>query len=135
MPLDHKHLLLTATVARPLVDVVATKDWLVRLVAALGMKVAAGPIAHYCTAQDNNGITGAVCIETSHCSIHVWDQAEVPFAQMDVYSCAAFEVDDVIPFVMEMEPYHYQWVLVDRNHALSVVRKDYKEFAEPLHPR
>jgi S-adenosylmethionine/arginine decarboxylase-like enzyme len=115
MYLDHKHIILNALVNKPFVDVQETEDWLRRLVAAVGMKLVIGPHAHYCTAENNNGITATCCIETSHASLHLWDKVEKPYLRFDLYSCATFDPNIILNLVQELEPTEVDYIILDRN--------------------
>lgn len=125
MELDHKHIILSAAVAKPTTDCEFVKDWLIRLIKAVGMKIKIGPLVEYVSVPGNEGITSVVCIETSHVAFHCWDKENPPFIKFDLYSCATFDVDVVIPFIMEFDPYFYKWILLDRNPG-----SDQKEIAK-----
>jgi S-adenosylmethionine/arginine decarboxylase-like enzyme len=123
--LDHKHLIVNAIVNKPPVDPRATEDFLRNVVDKIGMKIKIGPFADYCTADGNNGITGAVCIETSHLSIHAWDKAEPPYLRFDLYSCATFEVKDVIDMIKQtFDAVELHFTLLDRNETKIKVLND-----------
>jgi len=119
---EHKHFLVRAEVKKPFVDPDVTKDWLRRLVEAIGMNItkSGGPHVDYVDVPGNSGIAGIVMIETSHCSIHVWEKAEPPLVQMDVYSCKCFNTDTVLDFLNEMEPTKIEHMLVDRKDELKL---------------
>jgi len=113
--LDHKHILINAAVRKPPIDTKYVEDWFKRLIEAVGMKVVIGPHAINLPTPGNEGITAICCIETSHCSLHVWEKAKVPFIRFDLYSCKSFDVSIVVDFLKEFDPYHYTYALVDRN--------------------
>lgn len=117
---EHKHLVVRAEVKKPFVDPDVTKDWLSRLVKAIGMNItkSGGPHVDYVDVPGNSGIAGIVMIETSHCSIHVWDKADPPLVQMDVYSCKTFDTSTVIEFLNEMEPTKISHLFIDRKNCL-----------------
>jgi S-adenosylmethionine/arginine decarboxylase-like enzyme len=119
---EHNHLIIRAEVKKPFVDPEITKDWLKRLVAAIGMNItkSGGPHVDYVDVPGNSGIAGIVMIETSHCSIHVWDKADPPSVQMDVYSCKCFNTDTVLEFLKEMEPTRIDQLLVDRKRWIII---------------
>jgi S-adenosylmethionine/arginine decarboxylase-like enzyme len=119
---EHKHMLIRADVNKPLVDVEVTKDWLLRLVKAIGMKVckSGGPHVDYVEAEGNCGIAGMVMIETSHVSVHCWDKQNPPLAQIDIYSCAVYDPDVVLEFVRELEPSFMDYLIVDRKSRLKI---------------
>lgn len=118
--LNHKHLIYNsysdtcrnwsvAEITLLLLDVVKVAD----------MTVMMGPYVQRCDTEGNEGITGAVVIETSHCSIHIWDKGEIRF---DLYSCKDFNEKDVVKllntyfFVADQEIlYNYDYVILDRN--------------------
>lgn len=107
---------------KPLTNVDNTIDWLKRLVEKIEMKIVAGPIAAYCDAENNEGITGACCVQTSHCSVHVWDKVEVPFMRLDVYSCKTFKEEDVLAMLAEFDPYDIDALTLDRNAESRVAK-------------
>jgi len=117
MPLDHKHIIITATVKNPprAEDVII--DWMRRLVTAVDMKIIFGPYAKHVDNPGVEGVTAVVCIETSHSSIHVWDETEVPYLKFDLYSCKTFDPAIPIKFIQEFQPYDVDWVLFDRNSS------------------
>ncbi len=118
--LDHKHLLVNADVNKPPTETAAVEDFLRRLTALIGMKVKVGPIAAYCDTEGNNGVTGAVCIETSHISIHAWDKADKPYLRLDVYSCMDFDLWKVVTAVREtFDATYVEFILVGRNNNVD----------------
>jgi S-adenosylmethionine/arginine decarboxylase-like enzyme len=119
--LDHKHMLVYAAMANPVRDAAALEQWFIRLVDAVDMKVLITPQAIRCDTQGNEGVTGIVCIETSHASAHFWETAKVPFCQFDIYSCKRFDPSKVLDLFNEFDPYFYNWTLIDRNGAPQVV--------------
>lgn len=121
MQLDHKHILVNAIVSKPPTDPTIVEDWMRRLVEAVGMKLVIGPHAHYCTADKNEGITAACCIETSHCSLHVWDKLDPPILRFDLYSCATFEPKIVLDLVDEFGATDVTWMVLDRNEGLITI--------------
>lgn len=132
MELDHKHLIINATVSKPPVDVSITVDWMRRLISAVGMKLVIGPFAHYCTADDNNGITATCCIETSHASLHAWEKLDPPILRVDLYSCANFDIFKVFELVKEFDPYELDWMLLDRNHTYISVNSFNYQCIKPI---
>jgi S-adenosylmethionine/arginine decarboxylase-like enzyme len=122
MGVEHKHLIVRCNVSKPFTDVEKTKDWLRRLVNAIGMKLckSGGPHVDYVEAEGNNGIAGIAMIETSHVSIHCWDKQEPPLAQLDVYSCAKFDPETVMAYVLEMEPTNVECLIVDRKDRITL---------------
>lgn len=52
--------------------------------------------AIYCEDLGNEGLTGVVCLSTSHAAFHAWHLVERPFIIFDLYSCSHLEARDVI---------------------------------------
>jgi S-adenosylmethionine/arginine decarboxylase-like enzyme len=125
--LDHKHLIINAVCANPLVNPDATVDWLNKLVEAVDMKIKIGPFADYCTSDQNNGITAAVCIETSHASIHFWDKVDPPYFRFDLYSCATFDKEIVFGLLHDFDVYYMDYMMLDRNDGIEVMEKDWRQ--------
>jgi S-adenosylmethionine/arginine decarboxylase-like enzyme len=121
--LDHKHIIVTAAVRKPIKEKAVLEDWFRRLIVAVDMKIVTGPHVEYVSAPGNEGLTGACCIETSHCSMHIWDSLEVPYLKFDLYSCKCFDPQTVIDLIAEFDPYYYKWVLLDRNHTIQTIDK------------
>lgn len=119
---EHKHLIIRCNVNKPFVDVEKTKDWLRRLVDAIGMKLckSGGPHVDYVESEGNNGIAGVAMIETSHISIHCWDKQDPPLAQIDVYSCANFDPEVVVAYVLEMDPLWIECLMLDRKDKIML---------------
>jgi len=116
MQKNHKHLIINATVRNPIKCEDACKSWLTSLVRVIDMQVLILPVAKYCDTKGNEGVTGAIVIETSHASIHVWSSVEEPYVRMDVYSCKDFDPKNVIKHLSDaMDIIDFDYVIIDRN--------------------
>lgn len=120
MTLNHKHLIYNSRSDK-------CKDWTVEEITLLlldvvkvaDMTVMMGPYVQRCDTEGNEGITGAVVIETSHCSIHIWDEGEIRF---DLYSCKDFNEKKVVNLLNILfwiyDPqimYNHDYIVLDRN--------------------
>ncbi len=84
-------------------DVARVREFLLGLVARLGMRALAAPQMHDVETdlkkmnvepfEDEGGVTGVVVLSTSHCSIHTWPLRS--FFVLDVYSCRDFETAEI----------------------------------------
>ena len=117
----HNHLLMNGQAYRPPQDVDSVKVWLTQLIDKIGMKIVTGPHAHYVEAEGNRGITATVCIETSHISFHVWDEAVPARVQFDLYTCSTLPIDVVLS---ECEKFFdlvdYNYVVLDREDGFVI---------------
>jgi S-adenosylmethionine/arginine decarboxylase-like enzyme len=93
--LVHKHLIIRAEAVKPPTDEQYLKDWLYNFIDSINMKVLMGPYVIYHNVPGNRGITGVAIIETSHIVMHVWDEPSPALMQFDVYSCGAFDPEDI----------------------------------------
>ena len=91
----HKHLIIRAEANRVPTDEEQLTEWLKEFIDSIHMKILMGPYVKYCKMEGNRGITGIAVIETSHIAIHVWDEPNPALMQIDVYSCAEFDVDTI----------------------------------------
>ena len=91
----HKHLIIRAEANRVPTDEEQLTEWLREFIDSINMKILMGPYVKYCEMEGNRGITGIAVIETSHIAIHVWDEPNPALMQIDVYSCAEFDVDEI----------------------------------------
>ena len=91
----HKHLIIRAEANRVPTDEEQLTEWLREFIDSIHMKILMGPYVKYCKMEGNRGITGIAVIETSHIAIHVWDEPHPALMQIDVYSCAEFDVDQI----------------------------------------
>jgi len=89
--LIHKHLIIRAEANRVPTDEKKLTIWMKDFIASIDMKILMGPYVKYCEMEGNRGITGIAVIETSHITIHVWDEPNPALMQIDVYSCAEFD--------------------------------------------
>ena len=122
LDLHHIHLLGKAYLRNPPVDEQSANDWLLDLVATIEMKVLIGPFSIHCETLGNEGVTGAVVIETSHCSGHFWHKVERPFVTFDVYSCVNFSPETVLKNLhkhFDVEVCEY--ALIDRNDTIKII--------------
>ena len=91
----HKHLIIRAEANRVPTDEEQLTEWLKDFIETINMKILMGPYVKYCKMEGNRGITGIAVIETSHIAIQVWDEPNPALMQIDVYSCAEFDVDEI----------------------------------------
>ena len=91
----HKHLIIRAEANKVPTDEEQLTEWLKDFIDSINMKILMGPYVKYCNVEGNRGITGIAVIETSHIAIHVWDEPNPALMQIDVYSCAEFNVDEI----------------------------------------
>ena len=91
----HKHLIIRAEANKVPTDEEQLTEWLKDFIVSIDMKILMGPYVKYCNVEGNRGITGIAVIETSHVAIHVWDEPNPALMQIDVYSCAEFDVDEI----------------------------------------
>ena len=91
----HKHLIIRAEANKVPTDEEQLTEWLKAFIDSIDMKILMGPYVKYCNVEGNRGITGIAVIETSHIAIHVWDEPNPALMQIDVYSCAEFDVDQI----------------------------------------
>ena len=115
----HKHMIIRAEVSHPLTTEKDLKKWLRNLVKTIDMNIVGGPYAKYVTKEGNRGVTGVVMIETSHISIHIWDEDNPSLVQCDVYSCASFSHIDVMRAFERMDPEKIDYLLLDRESTMK----------------
>ena len=116
---EHKHLIIRAEVKHPITSEWELRKWLKNLVKTIDMKIVGGPHTAYVTKEGNRGITGVVMIETSHISIHIWDEERPSLVQCDIYSCAEFQQGEVIMHLGIMKPQKIEYMMVDRSEEIS----------------
>ena len=115
----HEHMIIRAEVNEPITSEQELKNWLNDLVKIIKMKIIKGPYVSYVTKEGNRGITGVVMIETSHISIHIWDETSPALVQCDVYSCADFHRGEVIMHLGMMKPEKIEYMMIDRTKKIS----------------
>ena len=116
---EHKHMVIRAEVLEPITSEKELKRWLKNLTKVIKMKIIKGPYASYVTKEGNRGITGVVMIETSHISIHIWDETTPALVQCDVYSCADFQRGAVVMHLGMMHPTKIEYMMMDRSKDIS----------------
>ena len=84
------------------------------------MNIIKGPYASYVSKEGNRGVTGVVMIETSHISIHIWDEEKPALVQCDVYSCAEFSSNEVLSEFIPMDVVTIDQMILDRANAITI---------------
>jgi S-adenosylmethionine/arginine decarboxylase-like enzyme len=117
----HQHLLMKVWLTNPPKEVDVLNEWFIQLVHKVKMEVVGGPTSVYVDFPGNEGLTGTVTLATSHSSIHIWDNYELPMAQFDIYSCKSFSLEDVIEHFKPWGLVKAEWVMIDRNDTPKIV--------------
>ena len=130
---QHKHLIIRSEVNRPIVTEKGLKRWLRNLVKVIDMKIIGGPYAKYVTKEGNQGVTGIVMIETSHISIHIWDENLPALVQCDVYSCADFSSNEVFAQFIDMEVVKIDHMLLDRAKEIKPTYSNKAHWSGPYY--
>ena len=120
--IKHKHLIIRAETKKTPEDPKWLHSWLVQVVSDIGMDICRGPITAYVDVPGNKGLTGVVIIETSHIAVHIWDEINPGLLQMDVYSCADFNPQDIFDKIEEaFEPVKLEYKFLDREKSLTTI--------------
>ena len=115
----HKHLIIRAECKETPTDQHVVEKWMRELVDEIGMIICKGPISAYVDQPGNKGLTVVTIIETSHISMHVWDEVDPGLVQLDVYTCGPFDPKIVFKKLKEsFKPVKIQWKYLDREHDL-----------------
>jgi S-adenosylmethionine/arginine decarboxylase-like enzyme len=88
------------------------------------MKIMLEPVSAWCDEPGNEGITSTVILTTSHCAMHIWNVADPDpsIMQFDLYSCAPFEVAEVLEFISRhFEVISASYKFLDRESGLTVL--------------
>ena len=110
----HKHLLIKAEVQNPPTDEEQTISWMKKLIDKINMNILAGPYSSKVSKKGNKGLSGVAIIDTSHISIHTWDEKQPALIQLDVYSCKEFKKSDVIDCLDDFKPVTVEYKYFDR---------------------
>ena len=127
MELKHKHLLVRAEVLEPPKDLKSTRKWMRNLIKDIDMKILAGPYAKYCESVGNRGLTCVTIIETSHITLHSWDELNPALVQLDVYSCKELDEKIVFDYVYKFQPVRMSYRYFDREKNFKLLKLDKDE--------
>lgn len=115
--IPHKHLLVRAQIANPILNTDQITQWISELVRIIEMKILHGPVSVYCDKKGNRGITAFAIIETSHIVLHTWDETSPATLQLDVYTCSHLEIEKVFKALAIFEPIKLDYKFLDREHG------------------
>tara|TARA_B100001173_G_C15765398_1_gene452791 strand:+ start:50 stop:454 length:405 start_codon:yes stop_codon:yes gene_type:complete len=124
MTQQHKHLIVRADIGwcPKEEDLNKISDWIRSLIKKIDMKLLAGPYTTYVSEAGNKGMTSVAIIETSHIALHIWEETSPGLMQLDVYSCAYFNPQDVFNDVNELfRTIKMEYKFLDREKELVEV--------------
>lgn len=122
-PSAHLHLIIRAEITNPPGpnDCEYVNEFMKKMVKHVRMQVMLDPITAWCNDEGNEGITSVVILTTSHSALHIWNlPAPSPSVmQFDLYSCAPFDVSEVLEFISEyFKVESAQYKFLDRENNL-----------------
>lgn len=127
---NHLHLICRGKCLNPPKQEKVLDEWLTELVHIVDMNILIKPKSIYVDNEPGNeGITGTVVLSTSHASIHIWDRQDPAILQFDIYSCAPFNVEEVISHLQKFQLTELQWIRIDRNDGLNITDQGELEFS------
>lgn len=115
----HKHTIIRAKVSNPPMIEEKCEEWFMRLINKIDMKVMVNPKAYYCDKKGNRGLTCVAIIETSHITLHSWDECEPAIVEMDVFSCKDYDINDVVSMLKEFGLISLDVRCIDRTKGLK----------------
>ena len=124
MTQQHKHLIVRADIGwcPQEEDLNKISDWIRSLIRKIDMKLLAGPYTTYVSEKGNKGMTSVAIIETSHIALHIWDEINPGLMQLDVYSCANFNPENIFDKVNELfKTIKIEYKFLDREKELVEV--------------
>ena len=86
------------------------------------MKILAGPYAKYCDVVGNRGLTCVTIIETSHITLHSWDEMSPALVQLDFYSCKQLDEKIVFDYVYKFQPVRMSYRYFDRENNFKLIK-------------
>ena len=125
MTQKHKHLIVRADISwcPKEDDLNKISDWIRSLIKKIDMKLLAGPYTTYVNEKGNKGMTSVAIIETSHIALHIWDETNPGLLQLDVYSCADFNPQDIFDVVNELfKTIKMEYKFLDRENELLEIK-------------
>jgi len=120
--LIHHHLLIRAQVGTPPLKNFNLARALRALVKRVRMKILQGPNTKYCSDTGNTGWSGSVIISTSSITFHCWEEVSPAVIHLDIYSCAPFAVEDVLPWLQQFELEAVDYKFLDRERGFSEIK-------------
>lgn len=118
----HKHTIITVKVKNPIKDPVYCIEWFNKLIDKIDMKILVPPQAIYCDKEGNRGLTCIAIIETSHISLHSWDECTPGLMELDVFSCKDYDINDVIEMLSEFGIEKIDYRCVDRTNNIQDIK-------------
>lgn len=118
--LEHKHIIIRATVKEPPKDTEVIKQWIRKLIKDIDMKPLGDTVAVYVDKEGNRGLTCVQCIETSHVAFHSWDEDSPAVVQLDVYTCGTLRKQVVFDALETFKPIEINYLTLDREKFIEV---------------
>jgi len=130
---QHKHLIVRAECNKFPQSEEEVSSFLTDTVVALNMNILSGPHVSYVDVEGNKGATGVVIIETSHCAIHVWDEASPALIQLDVYTCGELDTSVIFDMFRErFDPVKVEYKYLDRENSLVELAAGTEDHTNPM---
>ena len=111
----HNHLMINADTAFPITRKRELRKFLKSTAEVIGVHRLGGTRVRYCSREGARGLIGSLMLDTSHVSIHIFDEPKPANVRIDVYTSGNLDVElTILKIVNDLKIDDIQWLHYNR---------------------
>lgn len=118
---SHNHLMINAETAFPITNKWQLRKFLKGIAETVGVHRVGGTRVRYSRRAGARGLIGSLMLDTSHISIHIFDEPTPAHVRIDVYTSNSMDVElTILKIVNDLKIDDIQWLHYNRTSGFNL---------------
>jgi len=118
---NYQQLLINGITKSPVKNVQYAEIWMKDLLSLIENQVIIGPICYYLEKDNRRGLVCICATETSHITLHIWDEPFPCKIQFDFYTCDELPLNKIVENLeSKLGLYNYNYLIIEREEEFKI---------------